>query len=420
MDAEIERLRAAGEPLTAAELHADHRLPVGSLDLTAEWSAVLVELDATRPDLADPQLQVLPLIGPRTLDELEPAEDNEVLLASEAYLNRIEPQVQSLLKLSTKPGEVCYPVNFEDHIAANLDHTQQIRHAARVLELRARVFLILGQADQLEPTLLAMLALVHTLDHSRTMIEHLVRCSIARRCSASILEAANRGALTPEQLRKFAAALDRTEFKNSAWLAYTGERVMGWEMMDVNASLIADDPGGLTTLITSAGPVDRAFFLDGFARAVSASQQDYSDARQEFDVIDQDIRALDSLHPWERMHYLYSVMTLLVPCGAHVAFFHQDAHCRITQAALLAHENRLRVGVWPGSVSDLTEASESPGRLRDPFTGDLLRMREDGPNLVIYSIGADQLDDGGFEENERWKPDIVVTAKAPPMLTIPE
>jgi hypothetical protein len=415
VNAEIKRLQTAGEPLTAAELHAIHRVPAGTADLTDEWLAVLADLNAVRPDLKDPQLKELPLIGPRTLDELEPMSNNPCFSATQAFLARVEPQVQTLLELSARPGEVRFPVKFEDHVAANLDHVGHYRHAANVLELRARSCLIREEAEELDRTLSAIIALPHTLDESWTMIEQLFRCATIRRCCSSILEAANRGALTEEQLHKFATLIGEFEFKQAAWHTFVGERVMGWEAMDANASLIADDSGGLTALISSAGPVDRAFLLDRFARAVDASQHDYAAASREFERIDQDIRSIESLHPWERMHYFYSVMILLVPCGQYVAYHHQDAHCRMTQVALLAHLYRMHTGHWPSSVLELADMGDSPKRFADPFSSGNLRVREDGPHLMIYSVGADQFDDGGFEENERWKPDIVVTAKVPPM-----
>ena len=412
VNAEIARLKAAGEPLTAAELHAQYKVPDGTPDLTAEWSKALAELNAVVPTVQDPEFQDLPLKHSRPLEDLEPTAANSCLAQTEAFLVRIDPQLESLLEVAPKKGQVRYHVKFEDHLAALLVDAVNASTAARVLTIRARVNQIRGNAKELERSIGAQIATLHTLDHSRTFIEQLTRCAMSHLICDALISAANHEALSREQLRCLGAQLDTIEFRRAAWNAYSGERVMGWEAMDENASLVADDAGGLTTLITSAGPVDRAFFLDTIGRAVNASEREYSRAAQEFESIDADFEQLRLLPPLERMHYLYSAMLVPAPCGAHVAFYNADARCKLTQAALAAHEFRQERGHWPVNVKELSVAAPPPDCF-DPFTGSELVLCEEGEDLVIYSVGSDQIDDGGVEENSRFNPDVVVRVERP-------
>jgi len=412
VNAEIARLKAAGEPLTADELHAQYKVPEGTPDLTAEWSKALGELNAVLPTVSDPEFQNLPLIrSDRTLDDLEPTAANACLESTEAFLERIEPQVQALLDVASKSGEVRFPVKFEDHLAALLTDAELARYAGRVLAIRARIGRIRQDGKRSEESIAALIALTHTLDHSRTLVEQLVRCSLSRMACDELNDAANHVALSSEQLSRLASQLELLDFKKAAWNCFTGERVIGWGAMDVNASFVADDEGGLTTLISSAGPVDRAFFLRLYARAVHASQLDYQEAAAELDSINQDLRQLSALPPLEKMHYLYSALLFPSAIAAHVGIVTHDARCNVTLVSLSANRFRERSGRWPQNVDELREVG-LPADCIDPFTGNDLVIRADGEDLIVYSIGADLTDDGGTEEDGRSRPDVTVRIAA--------
>jgi hypothetical protein len=410
VDTEIARLEAAGEPLTARDLHAAHRVPDGARDLTKQWLQVLTQLDSVRPDPSSAEFEALPVIGAGSLEELEPAAAEQCLVAAEQYLRRIAPQVEALLALSSEEGEIRFPVAFEKHLAALLPHVEQLRFAANVLSVRARVCAIQGDTEELDRSLLALAVLPETLDESRTMVEQLMRCVLSRLCCEAMLDAANRGQLSAEKLQQFAERLAQSDFKRSASLAYTGERVQSWEAMDENASFVAGDDGGFYSWIDEAGPVDRAFLLDAMAKAIKASQYDYVSASQEFDALKDQMEQKMSLPGLERLHYLYSVLLLPSTYEGYVAFFIQDARRRVTQTALSAHAFQLRTGRWPQNVAELIRSYGDPAFI-DPFNGEPLRIREEQSNLVIYSVGRDLTDDGGEEINGRFEPDIVAVAK---------
>jgi len=413
VNAEIARLKAAGEPLTARDLHAAYRVADGARDLTEKWLHVLAQLDSIRPDPKAPEFEALPLIGARPLEDLEPAAADRCLVETEQYLRRIAPQLEALLALLKEDGEVRFPVPFEKHFTALTPHAQQLRYAADLLLVRARVCAIQADTEELDRSLSALAALPEKLDESRTMIEQLVRCVVNRVACDAMLDAANRGQLSAEKLQHFARQLDELDFKRPAWLAYTGERVLFWEAMGENFSLLARDDSGFTSGIKRAGPVDRAFVLGAMAKSVSASQCDYLGASQEFDALNEELKQEMLLPGLERFHYLYSVTLLPSTYGAYVAFFNQDARRRVTQAALLAHVFRLRTGRWPVNYAELID-NDSSSAFVDPFNAESLHLREEQSNLTIYSVGRDLTDDGGLEINARFQPDIVAVAKPPP------
>jgi hypothetical protein len=73
---------------------------------------------------------------------------------------------------------------------------------------------------------------------------------------------------------------------------------------------------------------------------------------------------------------------------------------RIAQAALAVEQYRLAKGALPEQFSDLVPAF-MPEPPLDPYDGEPLRYRKRARGYVVYSIGADQTDDGGSERVRR-------------------
>ncbi len=408
--AEIARLKAAGEPLTATELHAAHDLPDGSRALTEKWLHVLAQLDSVRPDSKSNEYRSLPLVGMKRIEDLESHSLDGCLLETEKYLRRIAPQIEALLAVSLEDDEVRFPVPFERHIGALVPHAQQLRFAAQILFLQARVHAIQGNTDDLERTLSASATLPKALDNSWMMIEQLVRCAITRIACEAILDAANRGQLSPDAMLRLAKQLGELDFKRAANRAYMGERVTFWEAMDANAALLSGGEADAVSWVRKAGPIDRAFLLEAMAKAVRASQHDFRSAADEFNLLDQELKEMMMLSGLERFHYLYSVLLLPQTYAAYPAFFNQEARVRVTQASLFAHAFRLHAGRWPHSLAELID-SNSSCPIIDPFSGEHLRFHADGPTILIYSVGRDLSDDGGNELNAGFEPDIVAVVK---------
>ena len=76
------------------------------------------------------------------------------------------------------------------------------------------------------------------------------------------------------------------------------------------------------------------------------------------------------------------------------------AHLRAAQAAVAVERYRLATGVLPAALADLV-----PGYLdavpTDPFDGKELRYRKLEVGFVVYSIGEDEIDNGGKEPADK-------------------
>jgi hypothetical protein len=69
-------------------------------------------------------------------------------------------------------------------------------------------------------------------------------------------------------------------------------------------------------------------------------------------------------------------------------------------AALAAEQFRRERAQWPESLDELVKAMVVSAVPADPFDGQPLRMRHLADGLVIYSVGADGVDDGGLIKDD--------------------
>ena len=165
--AELQRVRKAGEPITAEEMFAFHRVPSGERDLTHDWAKALAALDVLRPTMKE--MEQLPVVGHRPIEELDPAAAKSCLSTTEAYMERVQPQLKAILSLARSPGTARFPIDFREGILRSYPHVDQVRHAVRVLRIRSRICRLRNETPGLEASLVAMLQVTEVLRHEPTL-----------------------------------------------------------------------------------------------------------------------------------------------------------------------------------------------------------------------------------------------------------
>lgn len=104
----------------------------------------------------------------------------------------------------------------------------------------------------------------------------------------------------------------------------------------------------------------------------------------------------------------YRFVYLAYPNGPRLAEVYLKDRARLECAALaLACERaRLRTGRWPASLADIP-TDILPATPTDPFDGQPYRYHPTPDGVVIYSVGPNTRDDGGFTETYWTHPDDV-------------
>src|SRR5262245_12472281 len=155
-------------------------------------------------------------------------------------------------------------------------------------------------------------------------------------------------------------------------------------------------------------PLYRIFFLADDLAAYRRNMKEfqdlagrpYAEARLDWDRQEQ----------WIKANRAGGILTgLLIPAVQRVAVAaaRTDATHRLAQLALAAEAYRAKNGKYPERLQDLTPDFLPPVPA-DPFTGQPPRLKHDGKDLVLYSVGPDDKDDGGTPWNDsQGKGDIV-------------
>jgi len=399
LNAIVAKVRAQNGPLTGDEIDAYYAIPAGDDDLTAEYLAAIRGFGNS---VLAPEHRQLPIVGNSNAVPT-PGEDWELLPVAEEYLQRFQPQLQSLRDLANRKGSVRYPVKLSDGAATLLPHVQQIRDAARHLQLQYWVCRHRGDRAGALASLRGIVRAGETLRGEPTFISQLVRIavfSLGVECTSDFLKHEQATAAELESLAELFAAVD---FHPSLSIAMNGERAMAYstlQMKDLNQIQPSGQgslplTGGLGTLM-DLRPGDGAHLLAIETEMVDAAELPLAEAIDKFRAIEQRVKqmATDEQRtlPWNR----HVLALMLVPAVTNVA----DAFGRATsllegaQAAVAVERYRLKHGDVPQTLAALVPEF-LPAVPTDPFTGGAMRYSVEEFSYAIYSVGPDKVDGGG-------------------------
>jgi len=111
----------------------------------------------------------------------------------------------------------------------------------------------------------------------------------------------------------------------------------------------------------------------------------------------------------------WNALTNMLAPSSHINNIYRRmvADVRMTRTGLALLEYRKRHGRWPEALDELDEV------LIDPFTEEPLHYRPEGEGFLIYSVGEDQKDNGGHEQQRRQHTDYDFIWRFPGVRTEP-
>jgi len=412
VEAEVSRVRSAGEPLTTKDLYAYHEKRAGAADSTPLWLAALDTFDG-RQLMQDGK--GLPVVGDGSVEQLGRPEGSELLAAAEALLGKYEETLIAAHAAARAPGNCNLPVRYEDGLNADLSAVSDLRHVARLLQLELRVRTARGDAAGALESLEAIAAAAQTQADRLVVVEFLVGIALSGvvfECAEFLLA---EGKLNDDQLAHLQKVVSRLDAKSDLPAALMGERAMGYFAFYNMGTLDQEKNSRLARFNGQLiRPVDCEKYLEVLGEMVACSHEPFPAARNHAKAVDARLSALmKSKNPLDKLSYMTTLLlapavpTVFDVCARSVA--HRDA----TIAAIAAERFRRRTSALPARIDDLV-----PDFLQavpqDPFDGKPLRWKVERTGLTIYSIGINDQDDGGVEGKPRPnEPDIVVRLPGP-------
>ena len=384
VQAEVARIQAAGEPITAEDFARFHRVPQGTTDTTPLWlEAIRLAVQRKGPPNSD-----LPYVGLGGVDQLRPSAVKSLLPASEAYLAAFDDAVSATRRAAAAKGECRYPMDFTRGANANQDTIQNLRQLSRLLALRSRVSTHRGRDEEAIESIELLLALGRSMENQPAMNSQLVRLPLLDLALMELEFLISERSLSEEQLLSLQNQLDAIPMQGPTKLAILGERGVGYHAFHHMSPQPAGGKGKLER------PADCRVYLDMMDDMLAAADKPAADRMREVLQVGSQFNVqANSLNPWDRSQVALSMQAL----PAIQQLFHAGARLeaeRDSAAAGIAFRRfQLEHGRAPASLGEMTPEF-LPAVPTDPFRrGAPLTFVVTGNQFAIYSVGLNGIDD---------------------------
>jgi hypothetical protein len=394
--AELERIRAAGEPVTVEELAEMYPTPAEQEDATQRWldafAAVGAAVEQTDPGVYN----ALPYVGrgPEIPLPGEPwPEQGDV----ENFLAEHAESLRLLHEAAGHGGAARFPVDFRQGVNVPLLHVNELRSAARFLVLEAEVDAHTGNAGGAAEAVRAMFAAARSVENEPMLVSQLVRSAVETMTIREIERLLPAVEFADADLEQWQEELRRADYRSGMCRAMMAERVFG--------KMVREDPasygvrGASNVAARLWGSADLVFYLQLMGRMVDAGKKPWPEALESAAAVEAEVAALRD------PRYVLTKVMLPSIGRSYSAAARTTALNRACDAGLAVELYRRRGGTLPESLKALVPEF-LPEVPTDPFDGKPLRYVVSDGDYAVYSVGADGKDDGG-QGDLTGKPDVV-------------
>ena len=405
LNARIEAIRAAGYPVTCAELDQWYKIPPDA------ENAAYTLADAFSCLVEPRYKQFVPIVGPLKLPaRTEPlAEETKAYAALYIIDNK---EALELLHAGAAIENCRYPVDLIAGPAALFHDMSSLKDCVRLLNVEA-----ISRADS-DPglsarSIISSFGIARSLEKEPMLVSQIVRNACLGLTVSILKHLVNRTDFTDEQLRDLSGAVVRAQAPPALLRAFVGERCSSLAILKMPPAQMARifPPSASPSRTRAearrktlaiafhrfAGLVDRStiIYLDMMEDYIEAIQLSQGRRRQAISAIEARYRAV--------LEADFLLGHLTASFGRIDAInLRGIAHLQTAQAALAIQRYRLATGRLPDTLADLVPTYLDTIPV-DPFDGNELRYKKLEAGFVVYSIGEDSLDDGGKEKLPRTK-----------------
>lgn len=376
LDSRLDAIRAAGDPVTAAELDAYYPEPPPGQNAAPLFLKAFKLLK--EPD--DEERDALAVVGSAELPEPGQPLPAEMCEAVRSHLED-NVDVLKLLRQAAALGQCKFPLDFSQGTATEAEHLGPLLQAARLFALEAVEHIEGGRPAEAAESLRGTLRCGSALSKEPMLLSGLVRSACGFIAVRHLERLVSRAQAPPDVLRRLEDALQAAaeadpETVERIWI---GERCLS--ILTFQDTLIKAARFPLRYLFKA----DLAFYLDAMGQSVAAARKPYP----------------GSLIAGARLTTLkaprYAILSnMLAPAYARafVEFQRHRARLDSARAALAALRYRAKYGKLPASLDALVPDFLVAVPV-DPFSAQRLLLRIEGDGFVVYAVGDNGADDGG-------------------------
>ena len=362
--AEIERIKAAGEPTTIEEIIP--LIPIAGNNAADVYHQAFPLLQVTQEEETN---VVLPL--PEGMDDEWLAAARDVVAGHEPYFG--------LLDRASSMPECAFPLNWYDLGNADFAQYTQMRQAARMLGLRSLVLAQDGEADEALASLRAELRVSEHTQSNGMLIGALAGWAIQGITAARAQDVLSAATPSAAACRETFEELDSLDPQAALERALQVERVVcGLD----EASMFRG--GGLFALTRD---YDHLAYLTCMGRQIEAVSLPWPRSKEE---------SAEAYREVEEDNVLLTALSrTVIPVFSRALESEEKVNARIRawQIALALTAYLAENGRYPDDLEALRATGwDLP---LDPFTQQDFRYRREGEGFVVWSLGPNMADEGG-------------------------
>jgi hypothetical protein len=408
-EAELNRIKQRGEPVTMADLAKLAGEPVPDSENAAiAYQRIFKKL---KGPAADKLVEALDRINPRDETKKTP----QVWAAAESAARQFDPIVPMAEEAAAMP-RCLFHVDWEAGCAATFEHFQGLRNLARVLADKSVIYAHEGEAGKALHCAELALGLGERAKRDPILVSALVRMALINFSSRATAEIVRQCPIIPAQAKRLYDAFGAVDLARQSHIAWLGERA--WGIWAFNG-ILRDGWSTWEKLVPEKDVPPR--FVYGHKPVIYADANNYlsymgKQARMSdtpFRLTSPDGRDTDLVV--SRLPSYAYLTKLLVP--GYGAFRRSRDRCQaeinIARAGLALVAYKDKFGSYPASLDDVTKKLGWAPLPEDPFSGKALVYKPQAKGFIVYSIGPNLKDDGGkprgLKEDEEKKGDIVIS-----------
>ena len=388
----IDAIRAAGYPVTCAELDQWYKIPPN----VENAAYTIIDAFSYFNQWDREKSKSLPVVGKAELpDHAEPlAEELKTLIAQYVADNN---EALELLHAGAAMEHSRYPIDLSAGFETNVPNLSELRGTVFLLKLEAILHAENGDSKSAVRSVKSCFGIARSLAKEPITISQLVRAACQNVAATTIEYCVNRIEFTDEQLAELIEYIQNSDHNTDMSSAFVGERCFGISFFKAPGSVNPDLIGGvpfrpLLALYKAVGMADSdaIIYLDLMEEYMKLYQLPLHQRQEAAKAVEARFQSTS------RVHVLFYVM---MPALARITTIdtRNIAQLLTARVGLAIERYRLAAGKLPDTLNDLV-----PDYLdavpKDPFDGNELRYKRLEPGFVVYSIGEDLIDDSGKEK----------------------
>ncbi|MBN2312613.1 MAG: hypothetical protein JXM79_01710, partial [Sedimentisphaerales bacterium] len=351
LNTRIEAIRAAGYPVTCAELDAWYTIP----DDAENAAFTILDALSFYQEWDKDKLEGLPLAGQAELPARTEALAAEMKTRIAEYIADNNEAIE-WLHAGAEIEHCRYPVDFTAGFKTRLNHLPNMRRAAMLLNLEALLHAENNETDAAVHSVISGFGFARSLSMEPCSISQLSRRGCHLLLLSTLERIINRADLTDGQLIELSEYLYDIERTSDISRAFVGERCIGLGFFTAPHSLDPDvfefvPPRPILLLSQAIGLVDMdaVIFLDIMKDQLEAIRLPYHQREKVTDAIEKKLGSKSKIHilAHELTPFLSRLITIEIKTIAHL---------RTTRTGLAVQHYRLAAGALPDTLSQLVPA----------------------------------------------------------------